>query len=467
MRAVERTVSGNSTATHSRVHISLRPSIQPMDSDSGISSRAQPFLKPAMPYLNRALEAIFDEYSDENPNGQFPLVIAENKLCADILMAKLKSFSAYTSDVLNYTDTTGLPSTKLVIANFLGQYVFGGTSVSPGHLVLSTGCTALLCELSLLLFEKNDSVLIPAPYYPAFDPDFFGIGGVSTIPVWPRGEPSSSMSPTDANKWVLNSLTEDSLDDAYRRSIEFNHSPKALLIVNPGNPTGAIYSDEQLLIAVNWTIKHGMHLIVDEIYALSVYNSPTHFKSIVTLLEGNLGNYVHVLWGLSKDFGASGLRVGVLYSKNEQLLKAFTSINMAFQVSNLVQQMTAHILSDMPFIDQYLAINKKKLKHSYDLVVSHLQPLGINFVSPAGASIFCFADFRALLRENTFEQERALFKLLADSGVVLTPGESCHCQIPGFFRICFAWVPEATLLVAMRRIEKIAASLSISPLIQD
>ena len=454
-------MSDNFSEMHSRVHICPSPSI-PLINFGGISSRAQPFLKPAMPYLNRALEAIFDEYTKENPNGQVPLVIAENKLCADILMVKLKNFSAYSSDVLNYTDTTGLPSAKLVIANFLGGYVFGSTSVSPGHLVLSTGCTALLCELSLLLFEKNDSVLIPAPYYPAFDPDFFGIGGVSTIPVWPLGQPSSSISPTDANKWVLNSLTVDSLDDAYRRSMELNHPPKALLIVNPGNPTGVIYSDEQLLIALNWTKKHGMHLIVDEIYALSVYNSPIAFKSIVTLLEGNLGNHVHVLWGLSKDFGASGLRVGILYSKNEQLLKAFSSINMAFQVSNLVQQMTAHILGDVPFIDQYLATNKKKLKHSYDLVVSHLEPLGISFVTPSGASIFCFADFRALLKENTFEQERALFQLLAESGVVLTPGESCHCQIPGFFRICFAWVPEATLLVAMKRIEKVAACLPIS-----
>ena len=433
-----------------------------MDFDGDISSRARPFLKPAMPYLGRALEAMFDEYSHENPRGRIPLVIAENKLCADMLIEKLKSFTGYTSDVLNYTDTTGLPTTKLVMADFLSKYVFGGSTILPGHLVMGTGCTGLLCELSLLLFEKNDSVLIPAPYYPAFDPDFLGIGGVFTTPVWPLEEPSSSMSATDASKLLLNNLSEGSLEAAYHRSVEIDHPPKALLIVNPGNPTGVIYTDEQLLIAVNWTRKRKIHLIVDEIYALSVYDSPIQFKSIVTLLDNNLDSHVHVLWGLSKDFGASGLRVGVLYSKNEQLLRAFSGINMAFQVSNLIQQMTAHFLSDMVFIDHYLAVNRIRLKRSYDLVVSYLQPLGISIISPAGASIFCFADFRVLLRENNFEHERALFERLADSGVVLTPGESCHCQIPGFFRICFAWVPEATLVVALKRIEKIASEFSTS-----
>ena len=442
--------------------IVLRTSIVIMDSNLGISSRAQKFLKSGMPYLGKALEAIFNQYSPENPTGPIPLVIAENKLCSDMLLEHFRGFHDYSADVLNYTDTTGMPVSKLALATFLSSNVFGGFPVSPQDLVLSSGCTGLLYGLSVLLFEIGDSVLIPAPYYAAFDPDFLSIGGVTTVPVWPVGEPSFTGTSSEASKWILNNLTEESLEEAYTRSLKANHTPKALLIVNPGNPTGVVYTDDQLMIAVNFTRKHNMHLIVDEIYALSVYDSPIPFKSIVTLLENELGSHVHVLWGLSKDFGASGFRVGAMYSRNNHLLTAFSNLNLGFQVSNVVQQMMAHMLNDTIFVDKFLTKNRVELKRSYDIVHTHLSPLGITIISPAGASIFCFADFRILLTENTFQGERELFNLMADKGVVLTPGESCHCQIPGFFRICFAYVPVDSLLEAMKRIKEMADILLIS-----
>lgn len=422
---------------------------------NAISQRAKIFLNPSMSYLARALEAIFDEYSEENPLGRIPLAVAENKLTGQLLLSKLSAFHEYSPAVLSYTDTTGLPSAKLAMANFLGDCVFGKVPVKPSHLVISSGCTGLLNELSILLFEENDSVLIPAPYYAAFDCDFKNVGGVTVVPVWPVGEVPKTPSFEEANIWLQSNLTVESLDEAYARSLAANHKPKALLIVNPENPTGIVYTEKCLLCALQWARKHGMHLIVDEIYALSVYDSPTPFRSIVSLLDNQLGDDVHVLWGLSKDFGASGLRVGVLYSQNTQLLAAFSTMNMAIQVSNMVQEMAAHILNDRAFVDLFLKETRLKLKESYDFLHHELKELGIMIVSPAGASIFCFADFRLLMSEQSFEGERALFTRLADRGVVITPGEPCHCQIPGFFRICFAYVPLNSLKEAVRRIKEI------------
>ena len=422
---------------------------------SSISRRAKVFLKPSMSYLARALEAVFDEYSESNPQGRIPMAIAENKLTGKLLLSKLRGFHEYSSDVLSYTDTTGLPSAKVAMANFLSDYVFENFPVKPSDLVISSGCTGLLNELSILLFEENDSVLIPAPYYAAFDVDFKNVGGVTVVPVWPIGEVPKTPSFEESNIWIQSNLTVESLDEAYARSLAANHNPKALLIVNPENPTGIIYTEKCLLCALHWARRHGMHLIVDEIYALSVYDSPTPFRSIVSMLGNQLGDDVHVLWGLSKDFGASGLRVGVLYSQNAQLLAAFSSMNMAIQVSNMTQEMAAHILNDRTFVDIYLKETRIKLKESYDYLHHQLKELGIMIVSPAGASIFCFADFRILMSEQSFEGERSLFERLADRGVVLTPGEPCHCQIPGFFRICFAYVPMSSLVEAVRRIKEI------------
>jgi aspartate/methionine/tyrosine aminotransferase len=430
-------------------------------SAGGLSSRADIFLRPSSPYMQRSIKAIlFNQYSEDNVKGDILMSVAENKLCADFLMEKIKSFQRYSSDVLNYTDVTGLPRVKNVLSTFLSERIFGGYPIKPENLVIGPGCTGLLFQLSLLLFEKNDSVLIPAPYYPSFDADFKNLGDVTTVPVWPIGEVPVAGSSSDASRWILNNLSEESLDAAYERSLAAGHTPKVLLIVNPGNPTGVVYTKKQVLTAINWTKKRNIHLIVDEIYALSVYNSPAPFVSIVKMLENHLGDHVHILWGLSKDFGASGLRVGVLYSQNKTLLSAFGGIQMAFQVSNLVQEMMGHILQDSLFLDAYFAQNRLKLKYSYDILRSNLEPLGIKIISPAGASIFVFVDFRILLKEHTFEGEHVLFDLLCAHGVVLTPGESCHCQIPGFFRICFAWVNVTTLLEAIKRIKEIVQTSS-------
>jgi aspartate/methionine/tyrosine aminotransferase len=105
----------------------------------------------------------------------------------------------------------------------------------------------------------------------------------------------------------------DTLEDAYASSLEKGRRPRGLLLTNPHNPLGTVYAQSSLEIAIRWTKAKQMHLICDEIYALSVFDpKPKNpFLSIVNLMENQLGDYVHVLWGLSKDFGASGLRLGV------------------------------------------------------------------------------------------------------------------------------------------------------------
>ena len=101
---------------------------------------------------------------------------------------------------------------------------------------------------------------------------------------------------------------------------------------------GQVFSKETLLNIITWCRSHQIHIICDEIYALSVFDdtvqdltnsnaTPTstndnnvRFESIVKILDNNLQSDIHVLWGFSKDLGASGLRIGVFYSQNKALL---------------------------------------------------------------------------------------------------------------------------------------------------
>jgi aspartate/methionine/tyrosine aminotransferase len=419
---------------------------------------------------------MFNPYDSKlRPNGGICLAIAENKLLANMLLERVRAFNGYTHEVLNYTMPTGLPSTRAALAQFMSRRLFAGAAVAADNLVVGAGCTSLLTELSLLLFEANDAVLIPAPYYPTFDADFKNVGGVITVPVTrptagsSRGASSNRSNTTnntntnsksssgsdddDLSELLLDNMSEAAFEEAYARAVKAGHPPKALLLTNPGNPMGNVCTRKQLKAAVSWTMYRGLHLVVDEIYALSLYDEKEPFVSIAEVLGNQLGDHVHVLWGVSKDLGASGLRLGVLYSHNKELLAAMGGVNMAAQVSNQVQQTVADVLSDTVFMDAYLVENRRVLKLSYDTLHAALEPLGIKIVQPSGASIFVFADFRSLLTDNTFAAERRLFTALADRGVVLTPGESCHCPVPGFFRICFAWVPLTTLEEALRRIK--------------
>jgi 1-aminocyclopropane-1-carboxylate synthase len=78
------------------------------------------------------------------------------------------------------------------------------------------------------------------------------------------------------------------------------------------------------------------------------------------LPNNNISDDIHILWSFSKDLGSSGLRLGVMYTQNKELLKSMSSANDTFMVSNLMQEMAAGILFDRAWIDQYLKELKEK-----------------------------------------------------------------------------------------------------------
>jgi aspartate/methionine/tyrosine aminotransferase len=415
-----------------------------------LSSRSLPFLKPnpRFYYTRLQVAAIANEYHPgTNPDGALPLAVAENKLNASSLLAYINRTSRYQDDIAHYTWSSGMPRVRDVFAKFLSKYLFDGHVVSPDELVLCPGCVSILHQLSILLFEAGDSVLIPTPYYPAFDHDFWNMGNVIAVEV---------------NNEVLDRNHVDygihvaSLEAAYQRERERGRSVKGLLLTNPSNPLGIIYSDEEIRAAISWARGKGIHIIMDEIYALSVFAvADRGFRSAMSLLNGNIGNDIHILWGLSKDFGASGLRCGVCFSQNKELIRAMSSLNDAFMMSNLMQECAATLLADYSFVDEFMILSRASLCKSYLFLCEALQRVDVPIVE-GGAAIFVFANFRKYLRDDSFEGERGLHEELSKRGVVLTPGYSCHAQVPGYFRICFAWIPYTSLEEAVRRISAFA-----------
>jgi 1-aminocyclopropane-1-carboxylate synthase len=208
----------------------------------------------------------------------------------------------------------------------------------------------------------------------------------------------------------------------------------------------------------------------DEIYALSVYK-PAAFTSGLDVAQrlvaaagggpaagaglfpqSQVDSYVHLVYGLSKDWCASGLRVGLLYSRSAPLQAALNSLAPFASLSNHTQHALTEALGDDAWADAFLAANAAALGRQYDALASALGGAGIPF-APGVAGMFVWVDLRRWLRGEGWPAEAALWETLCDDcKVILTPGRACHAAEPGFFRLCFAWVPQEALEAAVARV---------------
>jgi 1-aminocyclopropane-1-carboxylate synthase len=248
-------------------------------------------------------------------------------------------------------------------------------------------------------------------------------------------------------------LTTELLDEAMDRA---EVPVRALLFTTPNNPLGCVYSREEIEDILVWGERRGVHLVFDEIYALSVFGERP-FVSAASL-RASLGDRVHIVWAFSKDFGASGLRCGVLVSENEAVIQAVDGLAYWSACSGHTQNLLAQLVADTEVVDGYVTRMRAGLREAYQRVVAKLEEIGVPYVS-ADAAFFLICDFRRFLEAPTWEAERALWRRMVDEASVnLTPGEACHINEPGFFRLCYAAVPGDAIDVALGRIGKTIGS---------
>jgi len=172
------------------------------------------------------------------------------------------------------------------------------------------------------------------------------------------------------------------------------------------------------------------------------------------LINEKNSDYLHMIYGFSKDFGISGMRVGLIYSKNEEFLKAYTNLAAPHMVSNLTQWVLQEVLSDNKFIKRYIKINQENITRSYITVTKTLDKLDIPYV-PARGSLFVWLDLSEFLNENTEEAEQILWRsLYDDQGVLLTPGAGFGHTKRGQFRLVHSFLKQNALEEAVKRIKK-------------
>lgn len=255
------------------------------------------------------------------------------------------------------------------------------------------------------------------------------------------------------------------MEESYQQAHKLHLKVKGLFITNPSNPLGTTLSLEELNLLITFSIDKSLHIVSDEIYSGTVFNTP-RFISIIEALnkrsslsqDSAIRTRVHVVSSLSKDLGLPGFRIGMIYSENETLIAAATKMSSFGLISSQSQFLLSRILADKRFIHKYIKENRRRLRNRQRVLVSGLKKAGIHCLK-SNAGLFCWVDMRLLLNSVTFEAEMDLWKkMVCGFGLNVSPGSSCHCAEPGWFRVCFANMEKETLDLSVRRIRALVDS---------
>jgi len=373
------------------------------------------------------------------------------------------------------------------------------------NLILGAGCNAVLENLCMTLADPGDVVLIPTPYYAAFEFDLGSRAGCHVLPVntmeyhppGNKGGISSANAAIPASCYYPNKA---SLDAAYENTLDETNGrpPRILLISHPNNPLGVCYPPHVMKECIDWCRENEVHLISDEIYAGSVYrqgvvadtttaNGEEDARTFVSAMELaadhetstenglGLGPYIHLVYALSKDFALSGLRVGVAYTENEEILFALQKLNDFCQISSHTQLLVERMLAAKvkynggvdSFVNVYLEANNRNIRARSDKLVQCLDDLNIPYLKP-DSGLFLWMDFREFLPqlsptesiqneslESKERRERELYlSLMKEYGLLFTPGMSMRNEKAGFFRCVFTAASEEEFELGLVRIRK-------------
>jgi len=204
-----------------------------------------------------------------------------------------------------YTESKGFQFIREAIAEFIDRRDNverqGGLKSDPNNIFLTTGASGgVKFVIDLLIADENDGIMIPIPQYPLYSASIKIAGGVQV-----------DYYPDEDNDWAFSRIV---LDEAIQNAREQGVRVKGIVVINPGNPTGAVLSEESINEVIQFAHENGLVIIADEVYQENIYNG--QFISIAKAL-GNLNVPLFSLHSISKGFyGECGHRGGYLEVRN-------------------------------------------------------------------------------------------------------------------------------------------------------
>lgn len=273
--------------------------------------------------------------------------------------AYFEAIRDFSQPVLEYAPSPGIPQ---LIQAVQGYYSRIGIDYGEGDILVTTGGSeALQMALSCIL-DTDDEILIPEPFYPNYN-TFVNCAGGKIVPI-----------PT---------TPEEGYHYADRERIEPLITPRtrAIMISNPGNPTGVVLTPEQMRMIADIAKEHGLFLIADEVYREFIYgDEPLQSMGAYRDLDENL----ILIDSVSKRFSACGARIGVLITRNQTLQQHALKICQArLSVATLDQVASAALYQVDP---HYFDSVRAEYRRRRDTIYRKLQEIpGVVCKEPQGA----------------------------------------------------------------------------------
>ncbi|TVY89872.1 putative aminotransferase [Lachnellula willkommii] len=437
-----------------------------------ISSRGQAYAQSGlMDSYARNKKASYNK--DTAPEGEFLLHDTVHKFISD--------HSTFEASHLTYNEgPIGTLRLRKAMAAHINKHFSPFNPITAENVTFTAGVTGLNEMITLSLVDEGEGILLGRPIYGAFRGDMT----TRTKYFPPRQVPPpvrntsmkhqltanrsklvyASFGKTDQFSTEAVKKYEEALLQAQKDGITI----KALVLCNPHNPLGRCYPVETLKALFALCEKYNLHLVSDEIYALSVFDvegaARTPFTSVLSIDPTGVMDpgRIHVMYGMSKDFGAAGIRLGCLVSRNDELTKATQAIARFNWPSGISVSIATTVLEDTAFVEDYTKKSRSLLAEHYALATRTLDDAGIDYSRDGfadltrfdwdrNAGFFLWIDLSPFLSDaSSWEAEKALKEKLSRHGVELASGLGYMEETPGWFRVIFT-VERDALVEGLRR----------------
>lgn len=330
-----------------------------------------------------------------------------------------------------YSPAAGLPELREAIAEKTLRD--SGYELKANQVLVTNGGKQAVYNTFATLLDPGDEVIVPAPYWTTY-PEAIQLAGGKAVSIFAGPEQGYKVT-VEQLKSVLTERT------------------KVLLFVSPSNPTGAVYTPEQVRQIGQWAASKGLWVVTDEIYEHLTYGDAS-FSSIATLVP-ELEDRVVILNGVAKTYAMTGWRVGWMAGPAD-VIKAATNLqsHATSNVSNVSQRAAlAAVAGPLDAVNEMkVAFNRRRLA-----IVESLNAIdGLHCPTPEGA-FYAYSDVRGLLgREirgvvNNTSAELAAF-ILEQAEVAVVPGEAFGPS--GYVRMSYA-LGDADLAEGVSRMAKL------------
>ena len=346
----------------------------------------------------------FAEKAKKNGKQVFHLNIGQPDIQTP--QVALDAISNFSKKVVEYSHSAGFESYRIGLSKY---YQNIGIEVDHNDLIVTTGGSeALLFALSSCL-DQDDEIIIPEPFYANYN-GFSKSSGVIVKPITTKIENGFALPDINEFEKLITSKT------------------KAILICNPGNPTGYLYSKEELEILRDIVLKHDLFLFADEVYREFAYDGHVHYS--VLSLEG-LNDHAVVIDSTSKRYSMCGIRIGCIVSKNKEVISTALKFAQARLSPPTFGQVAAEAALQTP--KSYFDKVSSEYLSRRDLLVDSLNKIdGVICPKPKGA-FYAIAQlpvdnadkFAQWLLED-FDFNGATLMVAPAEGFYSTPGEGLN-----------------------------------------